>query len=105
MEQKYSLVMTSCPDGEVAKALAGLLVEGRLAACVQIFPIQSVYTWQGVVHDEPEIMLLIKTRTMLFERLVEAITANHPYEVPEIVQLPLTGGLSTYLNWIDENTD
>jgi periplasmic divalent cation tolerance protein len=96
--------MTTCPDKEMAKTIAGLLVERRLAACGQMFPIESIYIWQDELHDEPEIMLYIKTRTELFEKVAEAIKANHPYEVPEIVQLPIMDALPSYLRWIDQHT-
>ena len=104
MEQKYSLVMTTCPGKETAKAIARLLVEQQLAACGQIFSIESIYTWQDKVHDEPEFMLLLKTKTALMDALTKVIKDNHPYEVPEIIQLPIMNGFPAYLDWINSNT-
>ena len=101
---EYMLVTTTCPDKESAKVLARLLVDERLAACVQFVPIESVYSWKGEVHSEAETLLLIKTKTVLYERLESVIWKNHSYEVPEIIHLPITGGLHPYMKWIDENT-
>ena len=101
---EYMLVTTACPDKASAKELARLLVEERLAACVQLMPIESVYSWKGEIHDENEVLLLIKTKSVLYERLQSLIWRNHSYEVPEIIQLPITGGLQAYMKWIDENT-
>lgn len=101
-EHGYSLVTSTCADKESAKAIAGLLVERRLAACVQIFPIESLYVWQGGVCDDNEVILLIKSKPELFDEIAAVIKENHSYEVPEVVQLPITGGLPEYLRWIDE---
>ena len=101
----YSVVITTCADRESAKRLAGVIVRLRLAACTQLIQIESVYRWDGEVCNENETMLLFKTKTALYYRLAAAIRENHPYEVPEIIQLPITGGLPEYLNWIDENVE
>jgi len=98
----YSMVITTCGDKESAKKLADVLVAARLAACAQLFPIESIYVWNGEVCNENETMLLIKTKSALFDKLVAVIRENHTYEVPEIVKLPITGGLAEYLRWIDE---
>ena len=82
-----------------------MLVDEKLAACVQLMPIESVYMWKENVHEENEVLLLIKTKTVLYERLQSLIWRNHTYEVPEIIQLPITGGLHAYMKWIDDNTD
>jgi periplasmic divalent cation tolerance protein len=79
-------------------------VENRLAACVQKVPIQSVYAWKGEICTEAERLLLIKTRSGLYDPIEAYITANHPYEVPEIVMIPLQEGLGAYLSWIDAMT-
>ena len=99
---EYMLVTTSCPDKESARTLAKLIVEEKLAACVQFFPIESVYIWKGELCDESEVLLLIKTKTVLYERLQTVIWKNHTYDVPEIIQIPLTGGLPAYMKWLDE---
>jgi len=104
MENKFSIIITTLPDKASAKNLAKLLVEKKLAACVQIFPIESVYAWEGKICDENEFFLFIKSKTVNFERISAAIKENHTYDVPEIVQIPLTNGLPEYLKWIDDLT-
>ena len=101
---EYSITITTTADKDSAKTIAKFLVEKRLAACVQMLPIESVYLWQGKICDEGEIMLLIKSKTTLFGEIVSAIKENHSYEVPEIIQVPITDGLPDYLKWIDECT-
>ena len=103
-ETGYSLVITTCPDNDTVKKIIGVLMEKRLAACVQVFPIESAYTWEGKLCQEREFALHIKSRTALFEEIKAAIDGNHGYEVPEIIQVPITDGLPGYLAWIDENT-
>jgi len=106
MENKneYGMVITTCGEKETAKSIAKLLVEKRLAACVQMLPIESVYLWEGKICDDNEIALLIKTKMGMFDQIAEAIKGNHNYEVPEIIQIPITDGLPEYLKWIDECT-
>ena len=101
---EYSLIITTCENRETAKAIAKLLVERRLVACVQMIPIDSIYLWKEKICEESETMLLIKSRKILFEEVVIAIRENHTYEIPEVVQIPITGGLSEYLKWIDDCT-
>jgi len=101
MKNDYSIIITTYPDKNVAKTTAKLLVEKRLAACVQMFPIESVYLWQGEIADENETALFIKSKTVLFDRIAAAIKENHTYDVPEIIQIPIAGGLPEYLEWID----
>ena len=86
----------------MAKSIAKVLVEQRLAACVQVLPIESVYIWQDKVCDENEVMLFIKSKTELFDKIVAAIRDNHTYEVPEIIKVPITGGLPEYQKWIED---
>ena len=105
MNNKYSIIKTTFPDKESAKKTARLLVENRLAACVQMLPVESVYSWKGEVCEENEVMLLIKSKSDLYGKIEAAIRENHSYEVPEIVQIPITGGLPEYLNWIEECTE
>ena len=104
MKNEYSIIISTFADKESAKKTAGLLVEQRLAACVQIFPVESVYLWKGNICNDNEITLLIKSRTTLFDEIVAAIKENHSYEVPEIIQVPVTNGLPEYLHWIDDCT-
>lgn len=105
MQSKYVIITATFPDKESAKQTARLLVEKKLAACVQMFPIESIYMWQGKVCDEGEIMLLIKSNTELFPQISAVIKENHSYEVPEIVQIPVTDGLPEYLKWIGDCTE
>ena len=99
---EYSLVITTCADKESARRLAGIIVEQKLAACVQLIPIESIYVWDGAVCDENETLLFIKTGTALFDDLAAAIKSNHAYEVPEIIKISITDGLPEYLRWIGE---
>jgi periplasmic divalent cation tolerance protein len=95
------LVITALPDQASANALAARLVEERLAACVNILaPCGSVYRWQGKVETASEIPLLIKTTRSNYPALEVAIQALHPYEVPELIALPVTCGLDAYLDWV-----
>lgn len=103
--QDILLVITNLPDQASAQALARRLVSERLAACVNILaPCQSVYRWQGALEEAAEIPLLIKTRTDLFPRLQAAIRAGHPYDLPEIIAVPLAEGLPDYLAWVATET-
>ena len=100
----YSIIITTTANKEDAKKIARLLVEKRLAACGQMFPIESVYFWKDKVCEENETILFIKSKTALADEIKTAIKANHAYEVPEIIQIPITGGLPEYLKWIDDCT-
>jgi periplasmic divalent cation tolerance protein len=102
---EYSLIIATFPDKASAKTTAKLLVEKRLAACAQLFQIESIYLWKGEICDENEVMLFIKSRTALFDEIAAAIKKSHTYEVPEIVQIPLTDGLPAYLQWIADCTE
>jgi periplasmic divalent cation tolerance protein len=104
MENKYCMVLATCPNRVVARDIAQALIERKLAACVQMHNIESIYIWNGELHDEPEIMLTIKTRTNLFEQIQETIVENHPFEVPGITQFPVTRGLPSFLEWVDTHT-
>ena len=94
------MILSTFPDKTAAKRAAKMLVEQRLAACVQMFPLDSVYLWKGEICEDGEMMLFIKSRTELFDKVSAAIREVHPYEVPEIVQVPITDGLPEYLQWI-----
>jgi periplasmic divalent cation tolerance protein len=100
----HCLVLTTVATAQQADTLARRIVEAGLGACVQIEAIRSVYRWQGALCDEPEQRLSIKTRRARFEALERFIRANHSYETPEIVQIPITAGSSAYLQWVDEGT-
>lgn len=99
------LVITHLPDRTVAESLARHLVERRLAACVNILaPCHSVYRWQGAVETATEVPLLIKTSAAGYAALERELRARHPYELPEIIALPLTQGLPDYLAWVAAQT-
>jgi periplasmic divalent cation tolerance protein len=99
------VVLTNCPDDEIADRIARTLVENGLAACVnRLSPVQSVYRWRGSVERATETPLLIKTTRERYTEVEQAIRALHPYEVPEIVALPIDTGFSAYLRWIADET-
>lgn len=99
------LVLTNLPDRAAAEALAAQLVERRVAACVNILsPCRSVYRWRGEVQHDEEHPLLIKTTLESYPALERAIRAGHPYELPEIVAVPIERGLPEYLRWLAEET-
>ena len=105
MNNEYSMIISTCPNKDSAKKIAKLLVEERLAACVQMFPIESIYLWNEKINDENEIVLFIKSKSNLYDEISTAIKKNHSYEVPEIIQIPITNGLPEYLKWIDDSCD
>ena len=100
----HCVVQTTLASEAEAAALARQIVQARLGACVQVQPIRSFYVWQEQAHEEPEWLLSIKTRSSLYPALQAWLMQHHPYETPEIVQLPITAGSAAYLAWVDENT-
>lgn len=97
------IVLTTCENSQDAQTIAETLVEKRLAACVNILPgLKSVYRWQGKVENAGELLLLIKTRRGLFEQLSAELARIHPYEVPEVIALPLIDGAPAYLGWLEK---
>jgi len=99
------LVISNLPDRATADRLAQALVERRLAACVNILaPCRSVYRWEGAVESAEEHPVLIKTTAERYAAVEEAIRGLHPYEVPEIIALPLAAGLHAYLQWVADET-
>jgi len=101
----YGVLLTTVPGREEAATIAKILIDEKLAACVQLLPIESFYVWQGKTQNEAEILLLVKTRSALFEPAIARIKAVHSYSVPEIVAMPFTAGFAGYLDWIDEVTE
>ncbi|PSS17365.1 Protein CutA like [Actinidia chinensis var. chinensis] len=99
------VVYVTVPNKETGKKLAEGLVKEKLAACVNRVPgIESVYQWQGEVQTDSEELLIIKTRESLLEALKEHVKANHEYEVPEVIAMPIIGGSIPYLEWIKNST-
>jgi periplasmic divalent cation tolerance protein len=101
--QHVTVFVTSPP--EKAAEMAGVLVQDRLAACVNIIPaVRSIYSWKGEVCDEGEALMVIKTRADLIDPLRERVVELHPYDVPEVIAIPIVSGHAPYLKWIDEST-
>ena len=100
------LVITNLPDAESAAVLAHQLIEARAAACVnQLAPCTSTYRWQGNLETASEVPLLIKTTRAAYPRLEKLIHEAHPYELPEIVAVPVEIGLPAYLGWVNQETE
>ena len=99
------LVFTNLPDRASAERLADLLIEQRLAACVNILaPCRSVYRWKDAVQHDEEHPMLIKTSAERYAALEQALREGHPYELPEIIAVPIERGLPAYLDWVSAET-
>ncbi len=106
METKFIVVLCTVPDQSTAENIARKLVNEKLAACCNIVPgLQSFYFWKGEAQSDKELLLLIKTSSHIFKKLQNRITELHPYEVPEIIALPILIGNNAYLNWVEENVE
>ncbi|MDX1556567.1 MAG: divalent-cation tolerance protein CutA [Xanthomonadales bacterium] len=104
-EFQACVALCACPDGDTAERMAKGLVEARLAACVNIVSgVRSLYRWQGKVQDDAETLMVIKSTAPRIEALTAWLRANHPYEVPEVVCLPVVGGSAEYLDWVASET-
>lgn len=101
---RHGVVLVTTDSEVAAQALARALIERRLAACVNIFPIQSVYRWQGEIEQAAEWQLLIKTDWACLDELQTAICQHHNYDLPEIIALPIEAGSEPYLAWISQET-
>jgi periplasmic divalent cation tolerance protein len=103
LNMPHQLLLTTCPNWEIANKLAQWLVEKHLAACVNIVPkIHSVYEWQGKIVSEEEWLLIIKTRHEHLPAIEKAFEQLHPYTIPELIAFTIDGGSSKYLNWLNE---
>lgn len=102
MDNAYCLILTTTDSQSTADQLASHLVKEKLAACVQVMPITSFYTWQGDFNKDAEWLLLVKTKTSRYSDVEKALLTHHPYDTPEIIQIPITQGSQPYLGWIDE---
>ena len=99
------VVLVTAPDSECAERLARALVEERLAACVNLVPgIRSFYRWEGRVQDDAEWLLVVKTRAACGAALAARVKELHPYELPEVLELPAAGGSEAYLDWVRTET-
>lgn len=100
----YLLALTTAPSSAVGARLAERLVRERTAACVNLLPgARSWYWWKGKIEQTPEVLLLIKTRRSRLRALSRALKAHHPYELPELVTLPITDGAPAYLKWLESS--
>ena len=105
MNTHYILALSTIDSEKVGVQIAKTLVESKLAACVNIIPkVRSVYEWEGEISEEEEFLLIIKTTEQQKEDLKATLGEIHPYEVPELIFLPITDGLPDYLNWVLKNT-
>ncbi|HRC73828.1 MAG TPA: divalent-cation tolerance protein CutA [Candidatus Competibacter sp.] len=105
MDHSSLVVYCTCPDQATAERIAEALVVERLAACVNLVPgLVSIYRWQGQVQRAPEVLLTIKTRQAVYTLLEARIRELHPYDIPEIVALPVQVGAAEYLAWLADNT-
>ena len=99
------IVVTQVPDRAVATNLARVLLEQRLAACVNVgAPVESIYHWRGRIETGEEIPVVIKTRSMLYSEVEAAVRKVHPYDTPEIIAIPVVDGDARYLEWITDET-
>jgi periplasmic divalent cation tolerance protein len=98
------VVYVTVPPDATGRALARALVEERLAACVNLVPVESIYQWQGQVEEGAELLLVIKTRRGLLDALSARVQALHSYSVPEMIALPIVAGWPPYLHWIAAET-
>ncbi|MEI6651733.1 MAG: divalent-cation tolerance protein CutA [Chlorobiaceae bacterium] len=104
MKSSYCMVMTTAPDRETAEKLAEGILDNHLAACIQMADIRSFFLWEGALLKEKEVALYIKTTDARYSDLEVYIEEYHPYDVPEIIKLPVTDGLPGYLDWLDSTT-
>jgi periplasmic divalent cation tolerance protein len=99
------VVYITAPNEEEAAKIARAIVEERLAACANIIPaVRSIYSWQGKMEDEKEVLMIVKTRLRLFKALQERVKELHSYTVPEIIALPVVDGSEEYISWLKEVT-
>ena len=101
MNNSYSVIMTTFPNQESLEKVSSTLLESGLAACIQYFDVTSMFFWEGKINKEPEKLVLIKTESSLFDEIKALITKEHPYDVPEIIQLPIEKMAEAYQLWME----
>ena len=105
MNAEHIVIFCTVPDQDTADRIADTLVGGGLAACVNIVSgLKSIYTWKGAVCRDSELLCVIKSRAALFGKIEAALRGVHPYEVPEIIALPIVAGHAPYVQWINDVT-
>jgi len=104
MSNDYSVILTTASERSDAEKIAEILVNEKLAACVQIMPITSYYRWEDSVHNDAEWLVMIKGRAGSYHAVESTILAHHPYDIPEIIQILVAQGFKPYLDWIDQET-
>jgi periplasmic divalent cation tolerance protein len=97
----YSIILTTCPNSENAKNLAKSIISKKMASCIQIKQIESIYEWENKICEDMEYQLIIKTKKSLYSEVENYIKQNHPYSVPQIVEIDISRGSKDYLDWID----
>ena len=101
----YIIVFVTCSSAEEAEKIASVLVKKRIAACGNIIPdIRSIFWWKDTLEKEPEVLLILKSRSELFPEIEKSVFALHSYETPEIIAIPIVAGSDGYLNWITQET-
>ena len=98
------IVFITCPNEKVSEEISAILLEKRLAACINITNIKSFYWWKGKKESSHEIMMIIKTKDRLLKELTIKVLEAHPYDLPEIIAIPIVGGSNDYLKWIENET-
>jgi len=101
---RHSMAYVTAPDRKTAKKIAREIVDRRLAACANLWPVDSIYRWHGAREEAEEFVIVFKTRTSVLPKLIAEVRRLHPHEVPCIVSYPMGPALSEYLNWIDAET-
>lgn len=101
---EFCIVVTTTDTDESARKIAGTALDARLVACVQMFPIRSLFSWNGELRAEAEVFVQMKARAEDYDLLAEAIRAVHPYEVPEILRIDIADGDAAYLGWVAQAT-
>lgn len=100
----YIVIFITCADNTEARRIANALVKNKLAACVNMLnKVKSIFWWQGKVDQAKEVLLIIKSKKSKLAKIIKLVRSIHSYDIPEIIALPLTGGNTAYLRWIDES--
>lgn len=98
------MIYTTLPDKVIAKKISKTLVKENLVACVNFFPVESIYRWKNKLTEDREFALIMKTKKTLYQKVEKRLLELHPYEVPAIVSYEIKDGLQSYLSWIQKET-